>query len=79
MGTEQYSNILYNDYSHNIIDNLVPLESLALHVRMDNDLFYDMGLHLGASLPSTISVALEQRPGEIMANTVKRAQNANPP
>ena len=38
-----------------------------------------MGLHLGASLPSTISVEQEQRPGEVMAYTFKRAQNANPP
>ena len=70
---------IYNDYSHNIIDNHVPLASLTLHVCMDNDLLYDMGLHLGASLPTTISVGWEQRPVEIMANTVKRAQNANPP
>ena len=36
---------VYTDDSHNIIDNLVPLESLILHVRMDNDSLYDMGLH----------------------------------
>ena len=48
---------IYHDYSHNIIDNHVPLASLTLHMCMDNDLLYDMGLHLGASLPSTISVA----------------------
>ena len=59
-----------------VIDNLVPLQSLALHVRMDNDFLYDMGLHLGAYLPTTISVGWKQRPGEIMANTAKRA---NPP
>ena len=34
---KQYSNILYNDYSHNIIDNHVPLASLALHMHMDDD------------------------------------------
>ena len=48
---------------------------MALHI--DNDFLYDMGLHLRASLPSTISVGQEQRPGEVMAYTFKRAQNAN--
>ena len=79
MGNEQYSNILYNVYSHNIIDNHVPLASLALYMQMDNDFLYDKGLHLGASLPSTISVGQEQNPGEVMAYAVKIAQNANPP